>query len=580
MLAVLFSWIIVSFILFSFGSLALKLYNIWSSRNEQYNCLDKILLGLCFFTIPLSLWSLWLPSNHIFLFLSFGISVLYWVFNRKELSEETNNVKNTVKSLSGKERILMVTLFVLILISCSWIEGIFDSLYYHHQNIRWNEMFAIVPGLGNLDDKFAFNSSYLLFSSPFTFRFLFDEAIYPIIPLLFIYTSAWIIHELIKSGFEAKRLFIFCSYILFFITSINFIFDTSTDLLPNLFIFYIVARIILYPDYFKRNWLLGFILPIFMITCKISVFPVVLLSLYILMINIKLRDYKSLSFILFFSFLLIVTWLIRNIILSGYLVYPVYQIDLFSFDWKLPKYAAIAATEYIHIIGLKFFNFIIDTPFARYRDPFWINILTVLTYLFVIISFIKMTHLLIKQKSKIPLLYIIAFLSITLTIIIWAVNGPDFRFVSGVMFIYISLAISFIYLKKEKHYRNLSILAIIIFTSFISFWTLRRIYYAHKTVTYSEAAVKPRPFNSIFIKPYTRECVLDALDSPLESHFTPVEINNGIIIYSSDLNFTYEKLPAIVPFHASRVTNYRCIEARGNSLQNGFRTKKDCEETD
>lgn len=576
MLAVLFSWIITTFILFSWGDMAIKLYNTWSKCDEQYNGLDAILLGLCFLAIPLSIWSLWLPANHIFLFFSFVISAIYWICNRKRLSKEATRIKSIVKALSQKELSFITILFLLILISCSWVEGIFDSLYYHHQNILWNEMFAIVPGLGNLDDKFAFNSSYLLLSSPFTFRFLFDEALYPIIPLFFIYISAWIIHELFRSRFEAKRVFIFCSYIVFYIMSINFIFDTSTDLLPNLFIFYIIAKIILYPDYFKQNWLLGFILPVFMITCKISVFPIILLTLYILAVIIKQKNYRPLIFLLFFSGLITVTWLIRNVILSGYLVYPVYQIDLFSFDWKIPQYAAIQAKEYILFIGLKFFNFIIDSPFARYRDPFWINILTILTYLLVLISFFRIVYLLIKQKIKIPALYIIAFVCLTLIIIIWAINGPDFRFVSGVMYIYIALAASLTYLKSEKRYRNLSISVIAIFIAFTTVWTFRRMYYAHKTVTHSEAAVKPRPFYTIFVKPYTRECVLDALDSPLDSHFTPVEINNGIILYSSDLNITYEKLPAIVPNHASRTTHHDCIEARGKSLQDGFRTKKDC----
>jgi len=51
-------------------------------------------------------------------------------------------------------------------------------------------------------------------------------------------------------------------------------------------------------------------------------------------------------------------WVARNIILSGYLVYPVPQIDLFSVDWKLP---------YQYVIDEK----LATQGWSRLPGPYW-----------------------------------------------------------------------------------------------------------------------------------------------------------------------------------------------------------------
>ncbi|MBK5723091.1 hypothetical protein JGH11_19675, partial [Dysgonomonas sp. Marseille-P4677] len=268
MLAIFFSWIIISFILFSMGSVLIKLYNYFLNRDEQYNFLEISFLGLMTLSIPLSIWSLKFPSNHCFLLLCFVLSVMYIVYDRRKLLGFIIDLKGNIVGLPFKIIGPIVLFFIIFLMSSSWLEGIGDALYYHHQNIRWNEEYAVVPGLGNLDDKFAFNSQYLLLSAIFTFRFLFGEALYPLIPLLVIYIMGWLFIELFNSKVERKRVIVFISFLVFILLSINTFFGTSTDLLPNLLAFYIIAKIIFYPDILNKNKILFFVLPLFMILCK------------------------------------------------------------------------------------------------------------------------------------------------------------------------------------------------------------------------------------------------------------------------------------------------------------------------
>lgn len=572
MLAVLFSWIIITFILFSFGEMLASIYNRYCNRYEKYNLLDKILLGICFITMILSIWSLLLPSNHVFLSVCIIISVLYWIVNKNKAQDLFLIIKNKGKQLSRKQKFIIAFFFILILIGNLWIPGVFDSLYYHHQNIRWNEEYAIVPGLGNLEDRFGFNSNYLLLSSIFTFRFIFGEALYTINSLLFIILWTWILYELFTSRYEIRRVFILISFSLFYLISLIFIYDTSTDLLPNLIAFYLVAKLILSPESTLKNKLLFFILPVFMVTCKLSVFPFCIFSLYILIVLLKEKEYKTFSFNMVFGLLIGFVWLIRNVIISGYLIYPMYEIDLFSFDWKIPQSIAINAREYISFVGHEFFTFITTTPFSTYRDPFWVNILTLIIYVLCILFTIIILYKLIVKRRNIPLSYYLSALVLFLCFVIWFKNGPDMRFIPGISTVFLSLGGAFIFYTKNKiSIPFISTLYIVVLLLFNCLWTSREIYRCHLALQKAETTV-PTPYSRILFLPYSQEWL--ELHSNIEKDIYKSAINNDIYIYISKLNVTYDILPAVAYNERGKFVNNDCIEARGYSLQDGFRTKK------
>ncbi len=278
MLAYFITWLIISFILYtSGGDMLIVIYNKVCKTKENYGFIDKLLLGLSFLVIPLSIWSLWLPSNHIFLAIILFVCIGY----RGISYRKTNNILSGLKKKTrgGILSPYQITILVIsILVSTfffTWQHEVYDSAFYHLQNIRWNEEYAVVPGLANLEGKLGFNSNYFLISAIFTFRFFLHEAIYPLQPLIVTTITCWVLYELFKSRYESKRFFILIAYILLFWISIYFLGNTSTDIIPNFIAFYILARIILYPELLKKNYLIGIILPVFLVTIKLSFFPLV-----------------------------------------------------------------------------------------------------------------------------------------------------------------------------------------------------------------------------------------------------------------------------------------------------------------
>ena len=64
---------------------------------------------------------------------------------------------------------------------------------------------------------------------------------------------------------------------------------------------------------------------------------------------IKEKRYGQIAVYIMLGLLAVFPYLARNVILSGWLVYPFPSIDLFSFDWKIPAGEARYDAEEIKV---------------------------------------------------------------------------------------------------------------------------------------------------------------------------------------------------------------------------------------
>lgn len=573
MLTILLSWVIIVFILFTFGDMLLTLYNRICKRKEKCNFPDKVFLGLCFLIIPLSIWSLWLPSNQIFLAAALLVCFGYWGINYQKAEQiYIRTIKSNLQTLSLQETISIIIFILAALFFFSWQQEVYDSAFYHYQNIKWNEEFAVVPGVANIDDRFGFNSNFFLLSAIFSFRFLLGEAIYTIQSLSVTIIGLWILYELFKSRYDIKHLIIFTAYILLFWISIYFLGNTSTDILPNFIAFYIIARIILYPDLLKQNYLIGIVLPVFLLTCKLSLFPLGLISLYLIYYLIKEKKHKIIIFICIISFLIILPWLIRNVIISGYLIYPLYQIDLFGFDWKVPHEIAVKERDYIFTIGYYFLRIALKYPGMSTRDPLAINILTDIIYLLTFASLLIITYLIIKKRKQIKAHIYLLFIVFLASIIVWATSGPDIRFISGILCAAIFVGGIQLLNDKKIHLAIFTRTVFCIFIISMLLWTGSR-YYNFNT------EIKADNIHSIkhsLLKPFSIKDQQQAQGINITDKFEIYPINNNLFLWvGSDLPYDMT-LPASIHSHYAKFLPINCIEARGNTIKKGFKAKDKC----
>ncbi|WP_029905498.1 hypothetical protein [Prevotella sp. 10(H)] len=600
MFAIFLCWFLIAVTFISLGDFFIFIYNKLCKKKERYSVTDTLFLGMIFILIPLSISSFWLPSNHYILLAYFIFSVLYWAIRYKYFIFCLKQVKRKIKSLSVYQLIVILLAILSVGLLSVYLGGQWlshDSFYYHQAAIRWNEEYAIVPGLGNVEERFGFNSNYLLISAIYTLRFIFDEPIYGFQSFMCVAVLAWIVTETFRSGFEVKRVIILLLYTGFILMDRNVLGVTSTDIIPNLTIIYLAMKTVLYPHQVKKKLLFYVAIPIGLATFKLSIIFIALSGVLIFFWLIKQKDYRTVSFLFSTAFAIIGLWFIRNVIISGYLVHPLYQIDLFSFDWKVPAHilirethdiAAHARYEYMAKIWEDFLAFRVWKEFSWHIPLYALSLA----------SMIFITAKIIKKKKEINKIYLYMAAILGINIIYWLATAPSIRFGYGYVFSLIFLAITLMFYRNRYDNYKLNILIIsleskngkrygtadfckyisIILFGFIFIQSYKSIsdyrHFLREYCGYSKSQSSRKPFYA----PYsTTEQIMETskiMEIP-GPPFEPYEINNGITIYiaTEERGFIYDVVPA-TSNEARGAQSFKKLEARGKSIQDGFRSKE------
>lgn len=575
MITTLISWIIIFYTLFSLGDCFINLYNKICRNNEKYNLLDTFLLGICVICILLPISSFWLPSNHIILFTYIIIGTIHWIFNFTRLKNHINSIKQFLLSTNITQKIFILIPILSILVYVYIFDHHYDAEYYQYQNIRWNEEYAIIPGLGNFEDRFGFNSNYLLVSAIFTFRFLFGttEAIYSLQSLTYICILCWITISFIKDGYNIFHIILLAiSYLIIPLMGYSLA-SSSTDIMPLLFIFYYISKSTINIKWLKAQPLLALLLPITLITFKLStaVFCLVCLSPFIFLI--KKKKYKELSFILSSGFLIVVLWCIRNIIISGYLVYPLYNLDFFNYDWKIPNGTAFIQKIYINNFAERIFFY--DLLKAQKFINGNIDKNTIISFFNIIFySIILISPAIIiykKKRLKIDKARLYIYLFILFCIIFNFATAPDLRFSYGYILGLFSF-LAFIFSKSTKYAKTSKtkvILSSIVLCLFICSATYKFINAGKRIGMKFENIID---FASLYHHRNAKN--LNTFEEYQMGEYTVYTTKER-----SD-NRTFDILLATDPngipfenFSGLKIQDIRTIELRGKKLQEGFRTK-------
>lgn len=585
MLAIILSWIIILFTLLSFGYMFIALYQKVCKQNEYYNILDIFLLGMCSLTVLLAITSIWIPSNQYVLFILLIISTLYWVSNKSELYNLKQSIKKFFVNLSKSNRVFLFISVLSIIFYMCWAAHWFDATFYHYQNIRWDEEYSVVPGLGNLEHRFGFNSNYFLLSAVFSLRFIFGEAIYAGLQSVFtILIICWILIELVRSNFELKRILLLLFFLVLFTYNVDGMTDSSTDFIPNYCVFYLISRFILYPNIFRDSKLLYYILPITLITFKLSAGTFGIIGIAILIYLIKRKNYQILSSYLIIAFIVIIPWIVRNVIVSGYLFFPLSALDIFSVDWKIPK--SIALAESANVSGfakLTFDNFITFQYFKSFgfmnNKILFITILIMNVSCFLaLISPVIIGYKYYKDRT-LNKNYILIYLSLMIYLIYWYILAPDPRFANGAYLGLDFLLISLLLSNNIKKYPKFGKLLIPIFALTLLLTSFKRTYNYYKLLYPTSIKEGRVSLKTIFYKPYSSKSQSEARRVP-QGEFTIYKLGDLDIYITPDWNrgATYDMLPS-TSLEALRIPlkyqPLKTIEARGTTLQEGFRPKKE-----
>jgi hypothetical protein len=134
--------------------------------------------------------------------------------------------------------------------------------------------------------------------------------------------------------------------------------------------------------------------------------------------------------------LFVVPWVMRGVILSGYLVFPVSRIDLFAFDWKVSAEQAEAARN--GIVGFarlpgRDWQSALSMPFSQWV-PVWIGNLTfnqrsifILALILPLITLVSGAVARISYSGR----YWVGMCILYSGVLFWFLSAPDIRFGYG-----------------------------------------------------------------------------------------------------------------------------------------------------
>ena len=267
--------------------------------------------------------------------------------------------------------LILVLILILVLENATQRPTNPDTNLYHAQAIRWIETHPAVPGLGNLHGRLAFNSSWFVTNALFGFSFLGLRSFHLsagliFLAVLFIFWQGLV--SLVTGRFSAANLLKVGFLPLAVYLVGGELYSPGSDL-PVSLLTWLVAVLWLEKSEEQQPYHdpLIALLVFFAITIKLSALPLVLILLPLLWE----KKQRIVQFALIGG-LVTLPFVLRNVILSGYLVYPFASLDWFNVDWKVP----LAFTERDRREVIEFGRFVgagdISAPFSEWF-PYWLS---------------------------------------------------------------------------------------------------------------------------------------------------------------------------------------------------------------
>jgi len=252
----------------------------------------------------------------------------------------------------------------------------YDSDLYHGQSIRWIEEYGVVPGLGNLHERFAYNSSFFAVSALYSMRFLLGESLHSMSGFFALVLSISALD--ITKSWKRKK-FLLSDYaragaIYYLTTIIDEVVSPASDYSIMCVIFFIIIK---WLDLLQEEekeiapYALLCVVGVYALTLKLTAGLVLLLLIKPAYLLIKEKRVREIILYICMGLVVAIPWFARTVVISGWLVYPLPALDLFSFDWEMSAELMEIDAAQISAWGKALYNVaLLDTP-ASVWIPNW-----------------------------------------------------------------------------------------------------------------------------------------------------------------------------------------------------------------
>ena len=307
--------------------------------------------------------------------------------------------KKTIKSAfvqsiktSGRVHGAAVVMLVLIWAYCASRGYMhYDSDLYHAQSIRWIEEYGVVPGLGNIHVRFAYNSSFFALSALYSMKFLGGQSLHAVNGFLALLLSV----EVLKA-FRMKRFRLsdFARLGAFYYLTILYrdIVAPASDYAVMCVVFFIIIRWLVHLEQKEKQiapYGLLCVAGVYAVTLKLTAGCILLLVLKPAISLIKEKKGKEIAVYIAMGVLVLAPWVIRTVLISGYLLYPFPALDVLTVDWKIPVEAAARDAAEIKTWGRGLNDAaLVNMPVTEWFPHWFSTMLPALGKIFILADFV------------------------------------------------------------------------------------------------------------------------------------------------------------------------------------------------
>lgn len=423
------------------GAWILLQKQVGKGNASQLTLPEQSLLGMILIIITGTLLNFWIPLNgwiQQFTLLFIAIAFFLKYAGYRSIKSEWSYLR----LLPLTSKLILGLALSVILIMSSWSILHPDSLGYHFPLIRWAAEHKVTPGLANLHIRFGYQSNWFVGAAIFDTGFLGLQGLSPLNGSMLLWLVAFCIRKIntyqLYDENKGRKfywlLLVFMmgwSYTQFRLTATSASADFITTILIW-YIFYLAINLSKEPLY----RMLLIILISFSFTIKLSSAPLGLLLIYLLFEN-KLEFLRKyfLQLVICMT-IIVVPFLVRNHISSGYLLFPVSWASVGAPDWKakvgeVEKEAAYVKA-YARMQAERDMNSISSATNAGLQEwmPVWIQQrseadLTILLFALLLLVVGVLHHKFIWRGS---VAFKLTLGTAIVGVFFWFYNAPDPRF--------------------------------------------------------------------------------------------------------------------------------------------------------
>ncbi|MBI1344044.1 MAG: hypothetical protein GC171_14040 [Terrimonas sp.] len=466
----------ISYLCWTWGVISWNLLK--KMTGSQYTALPHFsilsFLGFCVLTSLLGFLSIFIPLGGIIPQLLLGIPVvLAWVYKGKQFKLL---FIQDFKDMATPAILLLASCLLMILVVGSWKIVHPDTLGYHAQTIQWIEKYKAVPGLVHLQVRYGYQGLWYVSAAFFSFRFTGLHAVTFINTAILAWYLFFVTGRISRALLEKEKSFLLIGWILLLgisLISYTQVRLTAASASPD-FIAVLLTWLSFYLFFLadKYNNSLSLVLvSIFSITAvviKLSVLPVLLLLPVILYVRLRRKDFRMGIILLLMAVMMFIPFLSRNIISSGYPVFPSPIPDLFNTDWKYDPGLTSLEKDYISAYGrmpVDHSREAIDRVLHKQTGewiPVWWNNRSLADRSIIILLIFAVAVMLLKSRIffKISKRKAVVLFTAIAGIIFWWLQAPDPRF--GFAFIIPVPAIVFYEVFQHKKIKGKSIALLLV----------------------------------------------------------------------------------------------------------------------